>query len=776
MRRNRLILVLVFSIFNILLAEAANPDAGITAIPSPKKSFCPSTQAIIATLKNYGSNTLSSVSIGWTKNGVAQTAYHWTGSLSASGATDITLSIDSFSPGMDTLVIWTYDPNGSADSNTANDTARLRFLVNMLPGPNAGSNTTLCAQHIGISLGVKGISGHSYNWTSRPAGFTSTASNPTIYPTATATYFLTETIDSTGCSATDSVRVTVNPLPDANTGGNHSICIGDTVTLGAKAISGHYYVWKTRSGTVLANNSELKVSPAESATYFLTETIVSSGCQKTDSARVTVNSFPYVNIGSSQTICGTATIRIGVASSSGINYQWRSVPSGLSANTSYVTLTPSATHMYYLSQTNTKTGCSRTDSVLIKVYPKLTADAGGDHTICPDQSVRLGKDAVKGHSYAWTSNPVGFSSTLSDPVVKPSVSTTFYLTEKVDSSGCTATSSALITIDPIPTPHIGKAHSICTGDSVVLSTLNIKGHTYQWRSKPAGTISTSNTIKVAPLSTTIYYVNETNSTGCSASDSVGVTVNAKPDAVAGSDRTVCQGMEVVLGTAAVAGNTYAWTSVPEGFTSSQSNPKVKPENTTKYILTETNASGCTNSHAVTITVNPTPSAMFSIEKSGRTCYFRAKDPYLQFYRWTFGDAATDTSTSYVSHTYAEDRKYAVSLYTRNIFGCDNSFDTTIEIRKSGLAEEYAEAIDLSIFPNPAANSFSLSYSSGSAQAATIEIFDLAGKTRLVLIDGNKTTGRRSLVLQPKENGLNPGIYFLRVTNGEGTSTKKIVLE
>jgi len=53
-------------------------------------------------------------------------------------------------------------------------------------------------------------------------------------------------------------------------------------------------------------------------------------------------------------------------------------------------------------------------------------------------------------------------------------------------------------------------------------------------------------------------------------------VNPSPAAVAGANRSICSGTSSILGTAAVAGNAYSWSSVPTGFTSTAANPAVNP--------------------------------------------------------------------------------------------------------------------------------------------------------------------------------------------------------
>jgi len=87
-----------------------------------------------------------------------------------------------------------------------------------------------------------------------------------------------------------------------------------------------------------------------------------------------------------------------------------------------------------------------------------------------------------------------------------------------------------------------------------------------------------------------------------------VTTSFSPNAVAGTDRTICLHETTQLGTTAVSGNTYKWTSVPAGFTSTSANPVITPLVTTTYTLVETStATGCTGTNSVVVTVNVPPS-------------------------------------------------------------------------------------------------------------------------------------------------------------------------
>lgn len=102
-----------------------NDNAGITSIDEPTLPLTPGLKDVKVTVKNHGSNALTSATLNWAVNGVVQTSVPWTGNLASqtSTATPVTLGQFNFSTGNSLIEAWTSLPNGVADAQPSNDTA-----------------------------------------------------------------------------------------------------------------------------------------------------------------------------------------------------------------------------------------------------------------------------------------------------------------------------------------------------------------------------------------------------------------------------------------------------------------------------------------------------------------------------------------------------------------------------------------------------------------------------------------------------------------------------
>jgi hypothetical protein len=536
---------------------------------------------------------------------VAGSTYSWTSS--PAGFTS-TLANPVVSP----LTATTYTLTETVTATGCVNTHSVLVSVNPLPEAIAGASRSICLNSV-TQIGAAPVVGSTYAWISSPDGFSSTLANPQVSPLVTTTYTLTETITATGCTNAHTVLVSVNPLPGAQAGNDRTICLNSTTQIGASPVAGSIYSWTSMPAGFTSSLANPSVTPLESTTYTLTETISATGCTNSHSVIVTVNPLPEALAGFDRAICLNTSTQIGAAAISGSTYSWTSAPSGFISTEANPTVAPLVSTTYTVTETITATGCTNMHSVLVTVNPLPAAMAGSDRAICLNSVTELGAPLNIGSTYSWTSNPAGFTSSLANPTVSPLVNTTYTITETVVATGCSNTHSVVVTVNPLPGAVAGLNRAICLNTNTQIGAPFVPGNTYVWSSVPVGFSSTLSNPTVSPLINTSYTVIETiTATGCSNSNSVFVMVNPLPNAIAGTDRAICLNSTTQIGAMAVPGSIYQWSSVPPGFTSAAANPFVSPLITTTYTVIETiMATGCNNSHSVVVTVNPNPNLVIT---------------------------------------------------------------------------------------------------------------------------------------------------------------------
>jgi PKD repeat protein len=121
-------------------------DAGVTSLSAPV-AFCPGNYDIIVKAANLGLNNLSSLSVGWSFDGITQPYVSWPYKITAGHDTAITIGNKIMNPGVNhTLKVWTYNLGSATDSTPGNDTLFINTLGPGISGtytinPSLGNST-----------------------------------------------------------------------------------------------------------------------------------------------------------------------------------------------------------------------------------------------------------------------------------------------------------------------------------------------------------------------------------------------------------------------------------------------------------------------------------------------------------------------------------------------------------------------------------------------------------------------------------------------------------
>gem|GEM_PF-1469843 len=518
------------------------------------------------------------------------------------------------------------------NAQNCSKTATATVVVNPSPNATAGSNSPVCE---GNPLNLTADGGVSYSWTG-PNGFTSNIRIPTIPLTTmlNAGLYTVVVTAANQCSAIANTNVAILPKPTVEVSNNGPVCEGMDLELFASG--GVSYSWTGPAGftTNVQNPVITGATTANSGTYNVSVT-GANGCVNTGSTLATVYTQPTANAGGDQNIpIGTSTTLQGLASggSGSFTYSWE--PAALvgdptAAFTATTILTTSTEFTFAI--TDQLTGCTDQDQVMVNIdYTPVSVNitVDGNTTICEGATAWMTANAQGGtgvYTYEWTSDPPGFTSNLMDPIDIPLQTTTYYVT--VSDGFSSATDQVTITVWDFPIANAGDDQTILPGTTAQLNGSATGGsgdYSYFWMqdalvSNPV----IPNPVTVALFTQTDLTLRVTdNVSGCIDYDFLTIFVEGQPLGVeAGANPgETCAGEEVELAayvTGGTGNNTFAWTSDPPGFTSSEQYPVAYPLETTTYYVEVSDGVDLASAF-VTVTVNPTPS-VFNVSGGGTIC-------------------------------------------------------------------------------------------------------------------------------------------------------------
>ncbi|MDP4266233.1 MAG: T9SS type A sorting domain-containing protein [Bacteroidota bacterium] len=428
-------------------------------------------------------------------------------------------------------------------------------VVNVTPLPtvDAGQGKTTCG---GDTVVLTPSGADSYVWNDSIS-----ATSIKVYPTVTTTYKVVGTLN--GCSASDIVVITSNPVPIANAGPDITICTGGTASISTTTTPNSTYKWNTGQTT-----PNFSVHPLVTTTYIVTISL--SNCSATDDVVVTIIPKFAVNAGTDKTICYGDTLTLNATG--GQNFKWSN-----NETTADIIIKPTTTTTYIV--TSSTGNCSGKNSVIITVTPLPVPDAGANKTICYGDTATL--TATGATSFVWDTND-----STSTSKVTPTITTTYTVTGT--SNGCSASDFAIVKVNPLPPASAGTDKTICYGNNTILTATG--GTKYKWDNA-----STQASITVAPTTTSSYNVTVTDNNNCSATTSIVVNVNSLPVVSSGADVTICRGDSFLITPSGA--DTYSWSNKTTDITAI-----VSPSVTSTYSVTGTK-NGCTATDNIIISVN-----------------------------------------------------------------------------------------------------------------------------------------------------------------------------
>jgi len=537
----------------------------------------------------------------------------------------------------------------------------------------ARTDTTVC-KDAQVQMQASGAA--SWAWAPAAGLSSTTISNPVATVAANTEYIVTGTTIY-GCSAKDTVNVSLHPVPDILTDKEKGICPETSVQLVANNTLTNYS-WTPATGLSNTAISNPVASPDVNTEYIVSGT-TAEGCTVKDTINVNIYTLPVVIVDRTINICPNIPIQLG---SNNALASWSWTPAtGLSSTTiSNPVATPDVSTEYRLTGVTTD-GCTVKDTISINLYTLPTVIVDRTLNACLHSPVQL---SANNTMVAWSWSPAAGlnNTTISNPVATPATSTQYILTGR-SADGCTVKDTVDVNLYPVPAVVTNHDLTICPKSSVQLVANNTMT---SWSWTPALYLNNPAIASptAAPANSLTYTVQVKDQYNCNYSDTVHVQIREIRFNLQSHDQTICYGQSVAL--QATGGDLYSWSPAASLNNGSIANPVAKPETSTTYtVYSKENTCGFDSTMQVQVTVNPTP-VVDAIKANDITCLLPTAQLHAtgsagSSYAWTpvtglnkanLADpvSAADTTTTYF-------------VTATNQFGCSATDTVTVFVEADG---------------------------------------------------------------------------------------------
>lgn len=466
-----------------------------------------------------------------------------------------------------------------------------------------------------VALNPKGDAKLKYEWTPANLLDNPTSPNPSATVTSNTVFNVKITNPKDSCTLTDKLvvvipsRIALDAIPDSL-----DACNGVSVNLNPNGKADPNLKYKWSPGKVLDDST--KFNPAATITKPTLFTVTISdirfaNCSVTKTVKVNIPVINEANkVKDSIMTCAGIPISLNPTGDPRFKYEWTPASGLDNPNLANPTATVNQTTVFSVKVTDNQRGnCVQSRQTKVIVPPAFdVTPAFKDTTSCTVTAFKLKATSKNPKvTFEWF-DPSGNKIGLKDTITVSPAQKTKYVVTGTDENGCKK--SDTVAVDPakinLDAQVIGPS-LLCQGDSLRLQAVGSNPGqvlTYQW--SPANAIlSGANTASptVKPTSTTTFVVNVSNKQGCTAVDSVTVTVSPIGTInSAANPTTIIIGASSQITSTILPGYTYKWSPVDGLDNPNIANPVAKPKKTTTYTLSATSPDGCIRSLNVTITV------------------------------------------------------------------------------------------------------------------------------------------------------------------------------
>jgi hypothetical protein len=431
---------------------------------------------------------------------------------------------------------------------------------------------------------------------------------PSSAPPGTYGIILTVKNTATGVvSRNYSMPLTIKPMPTATITRSSGNCGSVTLTANTNAAS-PTYIWY-KDNVVIDNEKNVTLVATSTGAYKVKVKDGLTTCENTSAATniTSIKPLPTAIISGILTNCETTTLTANTNATTP-TYVWYKNNGIISESASSLNIRTNGD--YKVKVKNEYNACENTSAVstvVINPLPEVTID--GILTACRFTTLTTHTEA-KSPTYIWYKNNVEIVDEANS-TIEVTTSGAYKVKVKDGLTTCENTSEVSnVVITPLPSATLEGILTSCFSTTLYANT-NVAFPIYVWyRDDIEIPDQTNSAIEVTTSGDYKVKVTDELTTCENTSEASTIVINPLPAAVAGVDRSICMNDNTTLGDTPVEGSTYLWSSVPEGFTSTEANPLVIPLLNTTYKLVETiTATECSSSNSVEVMIKPLPSVI-----------------------------------------------------------------------------------------------------------------------------------------------------------------------
>lgn len=433
------------------------------------------------------------------------------------------------------------------------------------------------------------------------------------------TYTVTYEYGDGVCTGTTSTTVTINPLPTATISYDGGpFCANGSVSVTLAGTAGGTFSSSPVGLSIDANTGEVNLSASEANTYIVTYDFDNGSCSNSTTTEIIVNSVPEATIsydGSPYCAQGTASVTL-VGVSGGV---YTSTPGlDINSSTGAVNLANSTPGSYTVSYTVTVSGCTTIATAEIVVNAMPTATISYDDAPYCNYEGYFADVTLTGTTGGTFSAPAGLVINTSTGSIDlgASIAGTYTITYQFSNGPCSNTTTASITINPLPSATITYAGTpYCAGGTATVTLTGQTGGTFSGSDPGLDINVVTGEVDLegsTPGTYTVSYRFWDPVTFCENIAYTTITINALPTATISYDGDPYCALGIATPT--ITGTLSGTFSSTAGLAIDASTGVVDLETSTPgtYSVTYTfSESGCTSSTSASITVNALPTAIIT---------------------------------------------------------------------------------------------------------------------------------------------------------------------